>query len=88
MLLKQSKVEEMCVGKKRIDLKVLHEALKALPNGHRRTFRHAAKVSGISVTAQWNALRRGDVKRKCSVLRPCLTEVNKSGDCAMSKLGL
>ena len=52
------------VGRKRIPLQLLNTALKASPKRRRRTIRHAAKATGISYKALWNALQRGDIKRK------------------------
>ena len=65
------------VGRKRTPIEVIHRVLKALPKRRRRTYRHAAKASGISVGALWNAFRRGDLKRRASKLRPRLTPANK-----------
>ena len=65
------------VGRKCIPFQLLHTALKALPKRRRRTIRHTAKATGISVKALWNALQRGDIKRRCSVFRLRLTESNK-----------
>ena len=65
------------VGRKRISPDVLKRALKALPKRRRRTFRHVAKATGISIWALWNALKRRDIKRRYSVLRPRLTAANK-----------
>ena len=65
------------VGRKRIPPEVISKALKALPKRRRRTIRHAAQATGISYTALWNALQRGEITRRSSKLRPRLTESNK-----------
>ena len=64
------------VGRKRTPVEVMHKALKALPKRRRRTYRHAAKASGISVGALWNAFRRGDLKRTASKISITLHETS------------
>ena len=56
---------------------VIYKALKALPERRRRTYRHATKVTGISVCALCKAFQHGDLKRRASKLRPRLPDRNK-----------
>jgi len=65
------------VGRKKLDKDEVISALKSVPVRQRRTFRHASKSTGFSQTAIWNAVKRGDIKRRSCGLRPRLTEKNK-----------
>lgn len=65
------------VGRKKLDMEKVISVLRELPIRKRRTYRHACKEIGCSYNALWNAVRRGDIIRRCSGLRPTLTNKNK-----------
>lgn len=65
------------VGRKKLDKSEVISALESLPIRNRRTYRHAAEATGYSKSALMNAVRRGDIKRRSSGLKPALTDKNK-----------
>lgn len=65
------------VGRKKLDADQVISELKSLPIRQRRTYRHAAKSTTFSRCGLWNAVKRGDIKRRSSGLSPALTNKNK-----------
>lgn len=65
------------VGRKKLGDEEVISALTSLSIRERRTYRHAAVGTGFSAMGLWNAVQRGDIKRRSSGLKPSLTEKNK-----------
>lgn len=66
-----------CVGRKITPLSTIENALSLIPRIRRRTFNHAARSTGISKGVIWRAVKKGELKRMRSKLRPKLTDANK-----------